>query len=67
MLFHRHLIHTTFIGGDASFRLYRNNKGGGEISDPSLFGDFAFYAPNDDYKIFNRLRGGAPDDQSVCA
>jgi len=60
-----HLINTVFIGGDGSFRLMRNNKGGGEITDPSLFGDQMFYAPNDSYKDFCRIRGGAPDDQSV--
>jgi len=43
----------------------RNNKGGGESSDPSLFGDSGFYAPNIAYKNFSRIRGGAPDDQSV--
>lgn len=60
-----HLIHTVFIGGDGSFRLMRNNKGGGEATDPSLFGDLAFYAPNEEYKLFCRRRGGAPDDQAV--
>ena len=44
----------------------RNNKGGGEMTDPSLFGDEAVYAPNEAYKDFCRVRGGAPDDQSVC-
>jgi hypothetical protein len=46
-------------------RLARNNKGGGEATDPSLFGDNCFYAPNEDYKDFCRVRGGAPDDTSV--
>jgi len=64
-IFHSHLIHTVFIGGDGSFRLMRNNKGGGEIADPSLFGDTAFYSPQSEYKDFCRVRGGAPDDQSV--
>jgi len=32
----------------------RNNKGGGEFTEPSLFGDQSFCA-----------RGGAPDDQSL--
>ncbi|KIJ32286.1 hypothetical protein M422DRAFT_265964 [Sphaerobolus stellatus SS14] len=59
------LIHTLFIGGDGNFRLWRNNKGGGEKTDPSLFGDDAFYAPNTEYREFCRVRGGAPDDMSV--
>jgi len=59
------LRNTVFIGGDGNFRLRRNNKGGGQVTDPSLFGDHAFYAPNEDYKAFNRARGGAPDDTSV--
>ncbi|KIJ45388.1 hypothetical protein M422DRAFT_166915, partial [Sphaerobolus stellatus SS14] len=58
------LIHTVFIGGDGNFRLRRNNKGGGEKADPSLFGDDAFYAPNENYKVFCSCRGGAMDDQS---
>ncbi|KIJ55894.1 hypothetical protein M422DRAFT_150547 [Sphaerobolus stellatus SS14] len=58
------LIHTMFIGGDGNFRLRRHNKGGGEAIDPSLFGDDAFYAPNEKYKEFCRIRGGAPDDLS---
>ncbi|KIJ36827.1 hypothetical protein M422DRAFT_260687 [Sphaerobolus stellatus SS14] len=58
------LIHTMFIGGDGNFRLRQHNKGGGEVVDPSLFGDGAFYAPNDKYKEFCRVRGGAPDDMA---
>ncbi|KIJ32932.1 hypothetical protein M422DRAFT_265273 [Sphaerobolus stellatus SS14] len=56
------LIHTMFIGGDGNFRLHRHHKGRGEVVDPSLFGDDAFYAPNEKYKEFCRIRGGAPDD-----
>ena len=59
------LLHTVFIGGDGNFRLCRNNKGGGEISDPSLFGDDSFEAVNGEYKDFCSVRGGAPDDTSV--
>ncbi|KIJ27639.1 hypothetical protein M422DRAFT_271180 [Sphaerobolus stellatus SS14] len=56
------LIHTMFIGGDGNFRLRRKHKGGGEATDPSLFGDDSFYAPNEEYKGFCMVRGGAPDD-----
>ena len=54
-----------FIEGDGNFQLARNNKGGGEATDPSCFGDNGFYSPNDDYKAFCRARGGAPDDTAV--
>ncbi|KAF8508051.1 hypothetical protein BU17DRAFT_100086 [Hysterangium stoloniferum] len=46
------LKYAIFLGGDGNMRLRRNNKGGGEASDPSLFGDGAFYAENDKYKDF---------------
>ena len=59
------LVNTLFIGGDGSFRLSRNNKGGGEATDPSLFGDLGYYAPNEEYKAFCKVRGGAVDDQAV--
>jgi hypothetical protein len=59
------LIYAKFIAGDGNFRLHRHNKGDGETADPSLFGDGAFYAPNEEYKNFWRVRGGAPDDVSV--
>ncbi|KIJ25942.1 hypothetical protein M422DRAFT_192828 [Sphaerobolus stellatus SS14] len=58
------LIHTVFIGVDGNFRLRRHNKGGGEKADPSLFGNDAYYAPHPDYKMFCRVRGGAPDDMA---
>jgi len=61
----RALIHTKFIGGDGNFRLQRHHKGGGELKDPSLFGDEAFYAPQSPYPGFCVVRGGAPDDQAV--
>lgn len=48
-------------------RLRRNNKGGGEISDPSIFGDGAFYGENEKYKDFCRVRGGADTEISVSA
>lgn len=59
------LIHTRFIGGDGNFRLRRFHKGGGEEHDPSLFANDAFYAHNEQYKVFCSMRGGAPDDLSV--
>lgn len=62
---HRDLIYAAYLGGDGTMKLSRNNKGGGEATDPSLFGDDAFYAPNAEYKEFSRARGGAPDDHSV--
>jgi len=52
---------------DGNYRLYRNNKGGGETSDPSFFGDQAFYAPNEAYKDFCRVRKGADDENTVRA
>lgn len=48
-------------------RLRRNNKGGGELSDPSIFGDGAFYAENEQYKEFCRVRGGADNETSVSS
>ncbi|KIJ42570.1 hypothetical protein M422DRAFT_254354 [Sphaerobolus stellatus SS14] len=59
------LIHTVYIGGDGNFRLRQHNKGLGEASDPSLFGDDAFYAPDSDYKDFYHVRAGAADDTAV--
>ncbi|KIJ41631.1 hypothetical protein M422DRAFT_255248 [Sphaerobolus stellatus SS14] len=56
------LIYATFIAIDGNYRLSRNNKGGGEATDPSYFGDVAFYAPNERYKDFCRARGGADDE-----
>ncbi|KIJ48953.1 hypothetical protein M422DRAFT_247327 [Sphaerobolus stellatus SS14] len=56
------LIHTMFIGGDGNFRLRRHHKGGGEFSDPSLFGDEAFYAPQNDFREFYKIRGLKPDE-----
>ena len=35
-----------FVGGDGNFQLVRNNKGDGEATDPSYFGNNAFYSPN---------------------
>ena len=59
------LIHTVFIGGDGNFRLRRNNKGGGEKTDPSLFGDDGFYAPNEAFKSFCSVRGDDIVDKAV--
>ena len=48
-------------------RLCHNNKGGGESSDPSIFGDGAFYGENEQYKDFCRVWGGADNETSVSA
>jgi hypothetical protein len=65
ILKHRALIYAKFLAGDGNFRLCRNNKGNGEQGDPSLVGDAAFYSPNESYKEFCRVRGGAPDETAV--
>jgi hypothetical protein len=54
-----------FVSGDGNFRLRRHNKGGGELADPSLFGDEAFHVPNAEYKQFCHVRGNDPGDKVV--
>ena len=61
------LKYAIFLAGDGNMRLRRNNKGGGERTDPSLFADGAFYAENEKYKDFCRVRGGADDERSVSS
>ncbi|KIJ52939.1 hypothetical protein M422DRAFT_242902 [Sphaerobolus stellatus SS14] len=51
-----------FIGGDGNFHLHRHHKGGGVLSDPSLFGDEAFYAPQNEFKEFYKIHGLTPDE-----
>jgi len=60
------LIYAKFIGVDGNYRLARHNKGGGEITDQSYFGDRGFYVQNELYKEYSRVRGAVDSEINVC-
>lgn len=49
-IFHRRLIYSRGIAVDGNFVLWRNAKGGGPDKDPSLMGDYGFWAVQADFE-----------------